>query len=607
VHDGLRITAQTGAQAVRLTLSRNVNWTAIPSQPWIQVTPSSGTGSGTVDIRLNMVGAPPGLAAFPASVTFSLTDGVGSSRTLTLSAEARRLGTTSPPFGTVDTPAPNVSGVTGAIPITGWALDDVEVASLTVCRAGVEGESLVPTESCGGQPQVFVGSASFVEGARPDVQAAFASYATADRAGWGLMLLTNMLPNRGNGTFTFVVYARDREGQAVVLGTRVISCDNANATAPFGAIDTPWAGGTATGAAFVNFGWALTPSPKHIPADGSTLMVYVDGLPIGRPSYNQYRSDIATLFPGHLNSDGAVGFKVLDTTTLSNGLHTISWTATDSAGASSGLGSRYFRVLNDGPANLTSEGVTSAMAMASAAVVDDLPLDVTPMRARRGWDADAPVRRYELKSAGRIVINGEEVDRFDFDVDGPDGASYEGYVRTAAGLRSLPIGSRLDRRTGRFTWASGVGFLGAYNLVFVRLEDERPVARREVRVVLHPKASGQIGPRVVIDSPRPQQDVAQPFTIGGWAADLDAPAGTGIDAVHVWAYPLAGGPPVFLGVAPGSGRSDVAAVYGEQFLSGGYGLAVQGLVPGHYDLAVFAWSSASGRFVASQSVRVTVR
>ena len=35
--------------------------------------------------------------------------------------------------------------------------------------------------------------------------------------------------------------------------------------------------------------------------------------------------------------------------------------------------------------------------------------------------------------------------------------------------------------------------------------------------------------------------------VGGWAADLDAAAGTGIDTLHVWAYPLAGGPPVFQG------------------------------------------------------------
>jgi hypothetical protein len=37
---------------------------------------------------------------------------------------------------------------------------------------------------------------------------------------------------------------------------------------------------------------------------------------------------------------------MLDTTTLANGLHTISWGVTDSAGHSQGIGSRFFRVRN---------------------------------------------------------------------------------------------------------------------------------------------------------------------------------------------------------------------------------------------------------------------
>ena len=33
---------------------------------------------------------------------------------------------------------------------------------------------------------------------------------------------------------------------------------------------------------------------------------------------------------------------MIDTTALSNGLHTIVWTATDSAGLTGGIGSRFF-------------------------------------------------------------------------------------------------------------------------------------------------------------------------------------------------------------------------------------------------------------------------
>jgi hypothetical protein len=105
-----------------------------------------------------------------------------------------------------------------------------------------------------------------------------------------------------------------------------------------------------------------------------------------------------------------------------------------------------------------------------------------------------------------------------------------------------------------------------------------------------------------------QQDLAQPFGLSGWALDEDAAAGTGVDTLHVWAYPLAGGPPVFLGQATsGLARSDVAAVHGAQFRDSGFSVDVAGLVPGNYDLAVFAWSAVSGGFVPAQVVRVTAR
>ena len=98
-----------------------------------------------------------------------------------------------------------------------------------------------------------------------------------------------------------------------------MTCDNANATAPFGTLDTPGQGQTVSGSSYVNFGWALTQQPKFIPVDGSTLTVYVDGQPVGSPSYNHFRADIAAAFPGLANSDGAVGISTIDTTKLSNG------------------------------------------------------------------------------------------------------------------------------------------------------------------------------------------------------------------------------------------------------------------------------------------------
>jgi len=184
-----------------------------------------------------------------------------------------------------------------------------------------------------------------VPGARADVDNAYATYPFSYKAGWGYMLLTNFLPNGGNGTTTLHAYANDGENQSTLLGSKTISCSNATATKPFGTIDTPGQGETVSGT-IVDFGWALTPQPALIPVDGSTIWVYVDNVPVGHPTYNQYRADIATLFPGYANTGGAVGYFVLNTTTLANGIHTIAWIVTDNQGRADGIGSRYFWVNN---------------------------------------------------------------------------------------------------------------------------------------------------------------------------------------------------------------------------------------------------------------------
>jgi uncharacterized delta-60 repeat protein len=610
---GATFTNKTGTQVVPLiqTGAGTVTWTATPDQPWLQVSPTSGTGPA--NLSLSVVGAsglPANGTAF-GSIALVFTGAANSPGPITV-----RLFTTPdpfsfPPFGIVDTPTANRTGVTGAIPFTGWALDDLEVTRVMICRSAVSPEVAPVDPNCGGNAGIFVGFGTFIDGARPDVSAAFSGYPRNTRAGWGFMVLTNMLPNQGNGTYPFQVYAQDVDGHTVLLGTRTMTCANASATLPFGTIDTPVQGGTAAGSNFVNFGWALTQNPKSIPIDGSTIGVYVDGVLVGNADYNHYRADIAAVFPGLANSNGAVGFKILDTTTLANGLHTIAWVVTDSGNNVEGLGSRFFTV-NNGAAALTAAAVTASSRAADGtdartrAAVAGAPFDMAPVVGRRGWDLDAPWRQYAVSAAGRTVIRGEEVDRFELALGEHDGERYSGYLRTGDALAALPIGSRLQS-DGTFTWAPGVGFVGTYDLVFARWADGQVTARRDVRIILAPKGSGHVGTQVEIDTPRGQREVQQPFLLAGWAADLDAAAGTGIDTLHVWAFPLAGGPPIFVGVpAYGGIRPDVAAVHGDRLRRSGFGLVVGGLPAGTYDLQVFPWSHVTGGFARPGIVRVTI-
>ncbi len=158
--------------------------------------------------------------------------------------------------------------------------------------------------------------------------------------------MTHFLANGGNGTYSLKAVATDVSGLETVLGVTSITCDNANAVKPFGTIDTPIPGGVASGSSYMNWGWALTPQPNTIPTDGSTINVYIDGVYVGNPVYNLYRADIAILFPGYNNSNGAVGYFYVDTTQYSNGVHSIQWVVQDNNGNTDGIGARYFLIQN---------------------------------------------------------------------------------------------------------------------------------------------------------------------------------------------------------------------------------------------------------------------
>ncbi len=143
--------------------------------------------------------------------------------------------------------------------------------------------------------------------------------------------------------------APGEQSTSIELGTGGFRSSESNAVKPvkpFGAIDIPAHGGEASGSAYRCQGWVLTPLPNKIPEDGSTINVYIDGINVGNATYNFYREDIATIFPGFTNSNGAGAYFDFDTTSYENGIHSINWSVTDDAGNTDGIGSRYFVIQN---------------------------------------------------------------------------------------------------------------------------------------------------------------------------------------------------------------------------------------------------------------------
>jgi hypothetical protein len=327
--------ARTPAQTVRVAGApgEHPDWFIEFADPFLSATKQADGRGFTVAV----IGRLP-VGVTTGTVIVSSNDPTYRSATLTVVIRVPNFGTSTAPTGSFDTPAANAV-VSGEVGVTGWAVDDIGIRGVEIYRSPLTGE---PRDANGLVP---IGSATLVAGARPDVQGSFPLRPMSEKAGWGYMLLTNMLPGGGNGIFTLHAIAHDYDGHATRLGSRVIRAQNAAATLPFGTIDTPLQGQTVSGT-IVNFGWALTPQPKTIPFDGSTIGVYVDGIFLGHPVYNNARPDIQTLFPGYKNTDGAVGYFMLDTTLLANGVHTIEWGLSDDAGKASGIGSRYFTVSN---------------------------------------------------------------------------------------------------------------------------------------------------------------------------------------------------------------------------------------------------------------------
>ena len=496
--------------------------------------------------------------------------------------------------------------MTGAVPFTGWALDDVEVTRVMICRAAFGAEVAPVDPNCGGAAQIFVGFAVFIDGARPDVEAAYPDMPVNTRAGWGFMVLTNMLPNQGNGTYQFYHVGagsrrahdaardadddvRERERDEAVRGDRYAD-----------------AGRPASGSELRELRLGVDAAAEDDPDRR------VDDHGAGRWRRARARwttttsgriSKPVSRVPEHRRANGAVGFRVIDTTTLTNGLHTISWTVIDNQGATEGIGSRFFTVSNGaGAVTAAVEGASVRRSARGATLLArhrGAAAGRRPVLARRGWDLEAPWQSYGVARRGATVIRGEEIDRFELR-SATRGRALHGAPARGRWLAPLPVGSQLDPTTGVFTWAPGVGFVGRYDLVFVRWVGTRPSRGTKCGSSWQPKGSGHVGPQVVIDTPRSQQDVGQPFVLAGWAADLDAAEGTGIATLHAWAYPLAGGPPVFLGATTyGGARPDVAAVHGDQFA----GVRVWSDRPGADARATTTWRCSLGAPSGSTSCR----
>lgn len=117
-------------------------------------------------------------------------------------------------------------------------------------------------------------------------------------------------------------------------------------------------------------------------------------------------------------------------------------------------------------------------------------------------------------------------------------------------------------------------------------------------------------PIITLEAPPNGAVGASAVTIGGWAIDANAPSGTGITAVNVYAYPNAdeSQPAIFLGSAPyGGWRGDVASSYGGQFGPSGFTMGATLPGPGVYRVRAFGYDPLGGTWYPSNPRDFTVQ
>lgn len=446
-----------------------LNWTAESSTEWITLDPPSGTGGGMIDISV----VPAGLAVgeYTAAVTVSDPDALNSPQTVTVTLAVIDTALDQPPFGEIASPTVGDT-VAGSIPVTGWVLDDIDVRSVKIYR----------------DRGIYIGDAVLVEGARPDIEAAYPRYPANYRAGWGYMMLTNALTD---GDYSIYAEAVDNAGQTTTFGPVGITVSNSGSVLPFGAIDTPSQGGTASGSHYVNWGWVLTPLPNTIPRNGITIGVWLDGVNIDRVyEYNTPNPGVTALFPGLNNSDGPAGYLHIDTTLYENGVHYIAWTVTDDAGNSEGIGSRYFTIRNDGGGIAGTAGTAGKRIF--PARENKLPITPGgrpgPLSIKTGFQPDVPSRVVSPGETGFTCVGAVELEPIA--LHPPRGKRFcAGFLMVGEETRPLPPGSGLGMEEGIFRWHPGPGFRGDYHFRLVEIDRHGIRRKRDIIISIIPRYS----------------------------------------------------------------------------------------------------------------------
>ena len=453
----------------------------------------------------------------------------------------------------IDSPQPGTT-VSGAVTLAGWALDNISGTGVAISSVQVKVDGNV------------VGNATYGS-SRPDVCAVYTGRPGCPNVGFTYSLNTASL---SLGQHTITVSATDTNGtpdtNAASVTVTVV------AIPPTVHIDSPVPGSMLSGTATLS-GWAVDNSTRVGTAIASVL-VSVDGTPVGSATYGVNRADVCSAYPGRPGCPN-VGFTYpLNLVALSPGPHTITVSATDT----------------DGTPDVGTANVTITVANASPSAYIDSPSSgavVSGTVTVSGWALDNT-------SADGTAINNVQVK-----VDGV-------VVGTAIyGTSRADVCSAYPGRPGcpnvGFTYALNTAALtqGSHLLTVSATDSDASPDSGSWSITIQVAAP----PSVYIDSPANGATVSGMVTVSGWAVDNTSTVGTAISRVQIKMDGVTVGNATY-----GLNRSDVCAVYagrpGCPNVGYSFVLNAAALSPGSHTLTVIATDTDGTPDTGSASITI---
>lgn len=439
----------------------------------------------------------------------------------------------------LDTPEEGAT-VFGLVEVSGWILDDGGSCGPPPAWPTCDWTDALPSSVDLYVDGAYVASADLNQ-ARYDVLQAYPWFAGTPFAapGFSTSFDSSQLTNGPHELFVRVTLADNTIGED--YGQRTVIVDNTVNQAPFGELEFPGENQPMNGV-FPISGWALD--------DGNVtaIEVVVDGYTVGHAVSGIHRPDIANRFPSHPGSEYAGFIRMLNTTELTNGVHTVAVRLFDDQGASRVIGRRFVQTLNTGY-NLPPFGgidwpipnhIMFAKGCNDPANWSTPPFDDPEVvELVTGWAVDVDNSGDDGVTYVQLLLDGAVI------ADTYQGSEYWPWLRMDVNYYGIP---RMDilRLFGDVDWAKDSGWA-------FRIDVSDLIIRHQVREGLH-YLKVRAGDRsnnvadiatipVIFDcdddpdrpswgdiySPAPMEPVRGAFEVAGWAIDYDR-----IDYVEIW-------------------------------------------------------------------------